>query len=92
MPVRVVVLVAISRLRPARPPRPRRPIRPNQPQSRTRIERYVTPEIAKAKNTMVEALKDTEHGWLRAMDKIAQSAGLTKGADGVQPADACAAA
>ncbi len=48
----------------------------------TRIEQHVAPEIAGARDATLKAVKEAEHGWQRAMDKIGERAGLTKGADG----------
>ena len=39
---------------------------------------HVSPEIAKDSEDMLKALKDVERGWQRAMDKIAELAGLSK--------------
>jgi hypothetical protein len=47
-----------------------------------RIEKHVAPEIADARDATLKAMKELEAGWQRAMDKIGERAGLTKGADG----------
>ena len=39
------------------------------------------PEIAEAKVATLKAMKEIEQGWQKAMDKIAERAGLTKGPD-----------
>jgi len=49
---------------------------------RKRVEKHVAPEIAAARDDVLKAMKDAEHGWQRAMDKIGERAGLTKGPDG----------
>jgi len=41
-------------------------------------EQHVSPEIAEARDATLKALKEPEHGWQRAMDKIAERAGLNK--------------
>jgi hypothetical protein len=43
----------------------------------------LAPEIADARDATLKAVKEAEHGWYRAMDKIGERAGLTKGPDGV---------
>jgi hypothetical protein len=43
------------------------------------IEQHVSPEIAQARDATRKALKEAEHGWQRAIDKIAERANLTKG-------------
>jgi hypothetical protein len=45
------------------------------------IDQHVSPEIAQARDAMQKALKEAEHGWQRAVDKIAERAGLTKAPD-----------
>ena len=46
-----------------------------------RIEKhFISPEIADAKAATEKALAEAEHGWSRAMELIAQSAGLEKAA------------
>jgi hypothetical protein len=45
------------------------------------IEQHVSPEMAEARNATLKALKEAEHGWQRAIDKIAERAGRTKGPD-----------
>jgi hypothetical protein len=47
-----------------------------------RIEQHVAPEIAGARDATLKAIKEAEHGWQRAMNKIGERAGLTKGSDG----------
>jgi hypothetical protein len=44
-------------------------------------EGHVSPEIAQDSEDMLKARKETERGWQRAMDKIAERASLTKGPD-----------
>ena len=39
------------------------------------------PEVAEARDATVRAMEDAEHGWQRAMDKIGERGGLTKGSD-----------
>ena len=41
-------------------------------------EGHDSPEIAKDSEDMLRALKDVERGWQRAIDKIAERAGLSK--------------
>ena len=41
-------------------------------------EGHDSPEIAKDSEEMLRALKDVERGWQRAIDKIAERAGLSK--------------
>ena len=48
----------------------------------TKVEQHVAPEIAKARDATLKAMKEAEQGWQRAVDKIGERAGLTKGADG----------
>jgi predicted metal-dependent HD superfamily phosphohydrolase len=45
------------------------------------IEQHVSPEIAQARDATRKALKEAEHGWQRAIDKIAERASLTKRPD-----------
>jgi hypothetical protein len=47
-----------------------------------RVEKHVSPEIAEAKVATVQAMQQAEHGWERAMAKIGERAGLTKGPEG----------
>jgi hypothetical protein len=47
-----------------------------------RVEKHVSPEIAEAKVATVQAMQQAEHGWERAMAKIGERAGVTKGPDG----------
>lgn len=49
---------------------------------RRRVEQHISPEIAEARDATVQALKEAEHGWQRAKNKIAERAGLTEGPDG----------
>ena len=49
---------------------------------RTRIEQHLAPEIAEARDATLKALEQAEQGWQRAMEKIAERGGLTKGPDG----------
>jgi len=44
-------------------------------------EQHVSPEIAQDSEATLKALKEVERAWQRAMDKIAERAGLTKGPD-----------
>jgi hypothetical protein len=41
-----------------------------------------SPEIAEAKVATLKAMKEAEQGWQRAIAKIGERAGLTKGPDG----------
>ena len=43
------------------------------------VEQNVSPEIAKARDATVKAMKEAEQGWRRAIDKIAERASQTKG-------------
>ena len=47
-----------------------------------KVEQHVCPEIAEARDATLKALKEAEQGWQRAIAKIGERAGLTKGADG----------
>jgi hypothetical protein len=47
-----------------------------------KVERHVSPEIAEARAATLKAMKEAEVGWQKAIDKIAERAGLTKGPDG----------
>ena len=47
-----------------------------------RVEKHVSPEIAEARDTTLKAVEEAEKGWQRAIDKIAERAGVTKGPDG----------
>jgi hypothetical protein len=49
---------------------------------RTRVEQHVVPEVAKARDATLKAMKEAEQGWQKAINKISERAGLTKGADG----------
>jgi hypothetical protein len=49
---------------------------------RHRIDEHVAPEIAKARDATLEAMKEAEQGWQKAIDKIGERAGLTQGPDG----------
>ena len=42
-------------------------------------EHHLTPEIAEARDAAVKAMEQVEQGWRKAMDKIAERAGRTKG-------------
>jgi len=42
----------------------------------------VAPEIAKARDATLKAMKEAEQGWQKAIDKIGQRAGLAKSVDG----------
>jgi hypothetical protein len=43
-----------------------------------RAEQQVSPEIAHDSEVTLKAMKEAEHGWRRAIDKIAERASLTK--------------
>jgi hypothetical protein len=45
------------------------------------LEQHVSPEIAEARDATLKAMREAEHGWQRAIDKIAERASLTKGPD-----------
>ena len=47
-----------------------------------RIEQYVAPEVVKVREATLRALQEAEGGWQRALDKIGERAGLTKGPNG----------
>jgi hypothetical protein len=47
-----------------------------------RIEEHVAPEVAEARNATLKALEQAEQGWQRAMNKIGERSGLSKGPDG----------
>ena len=49
---------------------------------RHRLEQHVVPEIAEARDATLNAMKEAEQGWAKAINKIAEHAGLTKGPDG----------
>jgi hypothetical protein len=49
---------------------------------RHRIDEHVAPEVAAARDATLKAMKEAEAGWQRAVDKIGERAGLTKGSDG----------
>ena len=49
---------------------------------RTRVEEHVAPGVVKARTETLKALEHAEQGRQRALDKIAERAGLTKGPDG----------
>jgi hypothetical protein len=46
-----------------------------------RNEQHVSPEIADARAATLKALNEAEAGWLKAIDKIGERVGLTKGPD-----------
>jgi hypothetical protein len=46
------------------------------------VEEHISPEIAEARAATLKAMKEAEQGWQRAIDKIGERAGLSKGADG----------
>jgi hypothetical protein len=48
-----------------------------------KVEQHVSPEIAEARATTLKAAKEADAGWQRAMGKIGERGGLTKGADGM---------
>ena len=43
-----------------------------------KVEQHVSPEIAKDGDDMLKAMKETERGWERAKDKIAERASQTR--------------
>jgi hypothetical protein len=43
------------------------------------FEGHVSPEIARDSEVTLKAVKELEQGWQKAIDKIAERAGLTKG-------------
>jgi|SoiMethySBSTD1v2_1073268.scaffolds.fasta_scaffold386107_3 hypothetical protein len=45
------------------------------------VEQHVSSKIVKARAATLKVVKGAETGWERAMDKIAERAGLTKGPD-----------
>ena len=47
-----------------------------------KVEQHVSPEIAEARDATLKAMKEAEQGWQKAIEKIAERAGLTKGPDG----------
>ena len=47
-----------------------------------KVEQHISPEIAEARNATLKAMREAEQGWQRAIAKIGERAGLTKGADG----------
>ena len=47
-----------------------------------KVEQHVSPETAEARDATLKAMKEAEQGWQRAIAKIGERAGLTKGADG----------
>ena len=47
-----------------------------------KVEQHVAPEIAGARDATLKALEQAEQGWQRAIDKIGERAGLTKGPEG----------
>ena len=49
---------------------------------RHKVEQYLGPEIAEARDAALKPMKEAEAGWETAMRKIAERAGLTKGPDG----------
>ena len=49
--------------------------------ARHNVELHVSPEIAEARDAILNAMKEAEQGWRRAIDKIAERASLTKGPD-----------
>ena len=40
------------------------------------VEQHVSPEIAEARDATLKAMQEAEQGWRRAIDKIAERAGL----------------
>jgi hypothetical protein len=47
----------------------------------TRVAEYVVPGVSKAKAETLKAREQAEAGWQKAIDKIAERAGLTKAPD-----------
>jgi hypothetical protein len=47
-----------------------------------KVEQHVSPEIAEARAATLKAMKEAEQGWQKAINKIGERAGLTRGADG----------
>jgi hypothetical protein len=45
------------------------------------VEQHVSPETAKATDATLKAMKETEAGWQKAIDKIAERAAQTKAPD-----------
>ena len=45
------------------------------------VEQQVSPKIAQDSEATLNAMREVERGWQRAMDKIAERASLTKGPD-----------
>ena len=46
------------------------------------VEQHVSPEITKDRDAALRAMKGLERDWHKAINKIAERAGLTKGSDG----------
>jgi vacuolar-type H+-ATPase subunit H len=46
-----------------------------------RDEQHVSPEIAKARDATLKAMNEAKQGWRKAIDKIGERAGQTKGPD-----------
>ena len=44
-------------------------------------EGHISPKIARDSEATLKAMKELEQGWQKAIDKIAERAGLTKGPD-----------
>jgi hypothetical protein len=49
-----------------------------------KVEQHVSPEIAEARAATLKAMNEAEQGWQKAIDKIGECAGLTKGPDGTR--------
>jgi hypothetical protein len=49
---------------------------------RRKVEQHVSPEIAEAKRATLKAMNEAEQGWQKAMDKIAERAGLAQALGG----------
>ena len=47
-----------------------------------KVDQHVSPEIAESRDAALNAMKEAEQGWAKAINKIAEHAGLTKGPDG----------
>jgi hypothetical protein len=46
-----------------------------------RVEKHIPSDVSGTRDAMFKAMKEAEQGWRKAIDKIAERAGLTKGAD-----------
>ncbi len=43
-----------------------------------KIEQHMAPEVAEARDATLNAMKEAEHGWQRAIEKIGERAGLSE--------------